>query len=128
MAPGRRVTERMGQLVASVAMGHLRPSPLPAGWVAYGGLGRDPFGVTHTLTLRDTEGLEPPRLGPRSPWETWCHQVSNRGGVVCMFLWALMILPWKHPHTLPSPRPENINNCPPPHPHGDSAVVSAHQN
>lgn len=27
-----------------------------------------------------------------------------------------------------TPPPENIGHCPPPHPHGDSAVVSAHQN
>lgn len=37
MAPGRRVTERMGQLEASVARGRPRPSPIP-GWV--GGIWR----------------------------------------------------------------------------------------
>eukprot|EP00064_Thunnus_orientalis_P007862 superscaffoldBa00000897_g7884 len=77
MAPGRRVTERMGQLVASVARGRLRPSLLP-GWV--GGIWRPRQGPlwcdTHTHTERHTEGLEPPRLGPRSPWETWADSAK----------------------------------------------------
>ncbi|KAM7381773.1 hypothetical protein PAMA_012562 [Pampus argenteus] len=123
MAPGRRVTERMGQLVASVAMGRLRPSILP-GWV--GGIWRPRQGPlwcdTHTHTERHTEGLEPPRLGSRSPWETWCHQASDRGGVVCMCACDPTL------KATPTPPPENVGHCPPPHPHGDSAVVSAHQN
>lgn len=85
MAPSRRVTERIGQLVASVARGRPHPSPIP-GWV--GGIWRPRQGPfwCDTHTERHTESLEPPRLGPRSPWETWCHQASDRGGVVCMFV------------------------------------------
>lgn len=100
MAPGRRVTERMGQLVAWMARGRPRPSPLP-GWV--GGIWRPRQGPLwcDTHTERRTEGLEPPRLGPRSPWETSCHQASDRGGVVCMFVcvWSHLGTPppsWEH--------------------------------
>lgn len=123
MAPSRRVTERMGQLVASVARGRPRPSPhlsLP-GWVAYGGPGRDPFGVTHTL--RDTQ----------KAWSHpgWAHDRRGRHGVtrplteeglcVCLYVWS-------HLGSSSTPPPENIGRCPPLYPHGDSAVVSAHQN
>lgn len=96
MAPGRRVTERMGQLVASAARGRTRPSlPSCVGgiwWPRQGPLWCD------THAERHTEGLEPPRLGPRSPWETWCHQASDRGGVLCMFV--CVIPSWKQPPPL----------------------------
>lgn len=124
MAPRRRVTERRDQLVASVDRGRPHPFSVP-GWV--GGIWRPRQGPlwcdTHTNTHTHTEGLEPPRLGPRSPWETRCHQASDRGGVLCTLVCMRSHLGSTH-----TPPPENAGHWLLPHPHGDSAVVSAHQN
>lgn len=118
MAPDRRVTERMSQLVASPPPPSAQSLSL-AGWVAYGGPGRNPIGVTHKHTHSDThmhterhtEGLEPPRLDPRSPWETQCHQASDRGGgFVYVCVWV--IPPCKSPPPFP---PENVGHRPPHH-------------
>lgn len=73
-------------------------SPWLGGWHMAAQAGTPLVWHTHIHTERHTEGLEPPRLGPRSPWETWCHQASDRGGVLCMFVCV-----WSHLESNPPP-------------------------
>lgn len=95
MAPSRRVTERMSQLVALVVKDRPHPSPLP-GWV--GGIWwprqRPHWCATHTHTHTERSGAT--QAGPTIiMWDTVSPSLWRRRG--CEYVCVWVIPPWTCP-------------------------------